>query len=89
VIAGVIVDLLNTIPFAVTVTSGGNGTADKFTMPANAVAVKAVFEPVPVIDTTQYITLWGKQTRYVSNFFNWILCIFLFGWIWMPSEKGP
>jgi len=34
-------------------------------------------------DTTKYISLWGKQTKYVSNFWNWIMVIFLFGWIWM------
>ena len=33
--------------------------------------------------TKQYIKLWGKTTKYVSNFGNWLLCIFLFGWIWM------
>jgi hypothetical protein len=35
------------------------------------------------VDTTNYIKLWGKTTKYVSNFWNWLLCILCFGWIWM------
>ena len=35
------------------------------------------------VDTTKYIKLWGKTTKYVSNFGNWLLCIICFGWIWM------
>jgi len=35
------------------------------------------------IDDNVYIKLWGKTTKYVSNVWNWILCILLFGWIWM------
>ncbi len=34
-------------------------------------------------DNTKYIKLWGKTTKYVSNFWNWLMCILLFGWIWM------
>ena len=34
-------------------------------------------------DTTNYIKLWGKTTKYVSDFWNWLLCIICFGWIWM------
>jgi uncharacterized repeat protein (TIGR02543 family) len=34
-------------------------------------------------DTTKYISLWGKPTKYASNFGNWLMVIFLFGWIWM------
>ncbi|MCL1951978.1 MAG: hypothetical protein FWF60_04040 [Oscillospiraceae bacterium] len=35
-------------------------------------------------DTGDYFVLWGKTTTYLkSNFWNWILLIFLFGWIWM------
>jgi len=30
-----------------------------------------------------YIKLWGKTTKYLSNFGNWLMVIFLFGWIWM------
>jgi len=30
-----------------------------------------------------YIKLWGKTTKYLSNFGNWLLVIFCFGWIWM------
>jgi hypothetical protein len=32
---------------------------------------------------TKYIKLWGKETKYVDNFGNWLMVIFLFGWIWM------
>ena len=119
VIAGVLLDLLRTIPFAVDVATDGHGTAsaspanaaagtevtltatpasgyhfkewqvtgggvmiaeNKFTMPAQAVAVKAIFEkdapqPAPV----KYIF----NTKYESTFGNWIAFIFLIGWIWM------
>ena len=27
--------------------------------------------------------LWGVQTRWEKNFWNWVLCIVCFGWIWM------
>jgi hypothetical protein len=40
-------------------------------------------DPVDPVDTTKYISLWGKTTGYVSNFLNWLLCIICFGWIWM------
>jgi|GEM_PF-4233615 len=33
--------------------------------------------------TQKYIRLWGKTTKYAANFWNWLLCIFCFGWIWM------
>ena len=29
------------------------------------------------------ISLWGKLTKYESTFWNWLMVIFLFGWIWM------
>ncbi|MDR1734222.1 MAG: InlB B-repeat-containing protein, partial [Oscillospiraceae bacterium] len=29
------------------------------------------------------IHLWGKHTKYESNFINWLLVIICFGWIWM------
>jgi hypothetical protein len=40
---------------------------------------------MPVVPTTpvKYIKLWGKETSYVDNFGNWLMVIFLFGWIWM------
>ena len=31
----------------------------------------------------QYITLWGKVTKWEKNFLNYILLILCFGWIWM------
>ncbi|MCL1952385.1 MAG: hypothetical protein FWF60_06115 [Oscillospiraceae bacterium] len=35
-------------------------------------------------DTGDYFKLWGKTTKYLkSNFWNWILLIVCFGWIWM------
>lgn len=30
-----------------------------------------------------YIKLWGKTTKWEKTTWNWILCIALFGWIWM------
>lgn len=30
-----------------------------------------------------YFTLWGKTTNWEKSFWNWILCIVFFGWIWM------
>ncbi|MCL1952383.1 MAG: hypothetical protein FWF60_06105, partial [Oscillospiraceae bacterium] len=36
------------------------------------------------VDDSAYFKLWGKTTTYLkSNFWNWILLIFCFGWIWM------
>jgi len=32
---------------------------------------------------TPKIRLWGRETGYESNLFNWLLCIVCFGWIWM------
>jgi hypothetical protein len=34
-------------------------------------------------NSEKLIHLWGKQTKYLSNFWNWIMVIFFFGWIWM------
>ena len=65
------------------VTSGGVTVVNnKFTMPGNDVTVKAIFEK-----DTKYIKLWGVTTKFVSDFGNWLLCIFLFGWIWMVFVK--
>ena len=46
-----------------------------FTMPAANTTVTATYESV--------IRLWGKNTKYASSFWNWLMCILLFGWIWM------
>ncbi|MCL1952557.1 MAG: DUF6273 domain-containing protein [Oscillospiraceae bacterium] len=36
------------------------------------------------VDDSLYIRLWGKTTKYLKScFWNWILLIFCFGWIWM------
>ena len=71
-----------------TFTDGTNKTDEvaKFIMPDGAVTATAIYEPInpdPPPDNKKYIRLWGKQTKYLSNLFNWILCIFCFGWIWM------
>jgi len=39
----------------------------------------------PGTDQKQYFKLWGKVTRWEKNFWNWILLIVCFGWIWMAS----
>jgi uncharacterized repeat protein (TIGR02543 family) len=35
-------------------------------------------------DPCVHFVLWGVHTKYVKNFWNWVLMIFGFGWIWMP-----
>ncbi|MCL1952779.1 MAG: fibronectin type III domain-containing protein [Oscillospiraceae bacterium] len=36
------------------------------------------------VDDSAYFKLWSKTTTYLkSNFWNWILLIVCFGWIWM------
>jgi hypothetical protein len=52
-----------------------NSAATTFGMPASDVTVTAQFDTV--------IRLWGKNTGYASNIWNWLLCILCFGWIWM------
>jgi hypothetical protein len=72
-----------------TATAGGfadpTAPSTTFTMPAGNATVTASFKAAGGggTDTTKYIKLWGKTTGYVSNFWNWLMCIFLFGWIWM------
>jgi hypothetical protein len=39
--------------------------------------------PTPPPTPDKYIKLWGKETTYKDNFGNWLMVIFLFGWIWM------
>jgi len=60
-----------------------NGTSTVYRL--NVTRADQATPPTPPTPTpdVQYIHLWGKQTKYISNFLNWILCIFLFGWIWM------
>jgi len=66
-----------------TVVSGGavlenaNDPSTKFTMPANAVTVRADFAEGDEIP--DYIL----STKYEKNFWNWFKFIVLFGWIWM------
>jgi len=37
----------------------------------------------PPVARVKYVGLFGNNTRYVSNFWNWFKFIVLFGWIWM------
>ena len=46
-------------------------------------AYSALTQKAVVQKDSDYIWLWGKKTGYLSNFLNWMLCIFCFGWIWM------
>jgi hypothetical protein len=39
--------------------------------------------PPPVVDTTKYLTIMGKETKYEDTPLNWFLLIVCFGWIWM------
>ena len=71
-------------------TATGGGFADPyspsttFTMPSGNATVTANFKDAGGSGAeTPYIRLWGKTTGYVSNFWNWCMVIFLFGWIWM------
>ena len=34
-------------------------------------------------NTSDYFKLWGKETTWKKTFFNWVLLIVCFGWIWM------
>jgi hypothetical protein len=52
-----------------------NSATTTFIMPAQNVTVTATYDSM--------IRLWGKTTKYASNFLNWLLCIVCFGWIWM------
>ncbi|MCL1951447.1 MAG: hypothetical protein FWF60_01325 [Oscillospiraceae bacterium] len=46
-------------------------------------ACKAVTETQVIPATGKFIHLWGKETKWLDNFWNWLLVIFCFGWIWM------
>ncbi|MDR1463742.1 MAG: hypothetical protein LBJ11_00370 [Oscillospiraceae bacterium] len=35
------------------------------------------------VDDTEYFRLWGKTTKWPKTPLNWLLCILLFGWLWM------
>jgi len=37
----------------------------------------------PEPNQKQYFRLWGKTTRWEKTFWNWVLLIVCFGWIWM------
>jgi len=39
--------------------------------------------PITQTDPKQYFKLWGKVTRWEKTFWNWVLLIVCFGWIWM------
>ncbi|MCL1951442.1 MAG: fibronectin type III domain-containing protein [Oscillospiraceae bacterium] len=42
-----------------------------------------VMETQTIAATGKFIKLWGKETKWLDNFGNWLLVIFCFGWIWM------
>ena len=58
-----------------------NSAATTFTMGTGAATVTATYKNAP--PSAKYIKLWGKVTKYLDNFGNWLLVIFCFGWIWM------
>jgi len=60
----------------VTLSSPGSASTS-FTMPANAVTVTASFKDAPASAKKIF------TTKYDSNFWNWLLFIVCFGWIWM------
>ena len=39
--------------------------------------------PVNQTNPKQYFKLWGKVTKWEKTFWNWLLLILCFGWIWM------
>ena len=77
------------------VVSGGVTIAsNKFTMPNGAVTVKAVFEKpahqhsfgtkrITSLGTWEKTCACGETQRSPFGFFDWILYIVFFGWIWM------
>jgi hypothetical protein len=55
---------------------------NRFTMPDNAVTIKAIFEQIPIGNGGgERNTIFS--TDYESNFWNWFMFIALLGWIWM------
>jgi len=46
---------------------------------------KAASCVVTVLESAKYVRLFGLETKYESNIWNWFMFIALFGWIWMWS----
>jgi uncharacterized repeat protein (TIGR02543 family) len=66
--------------------ANANSASTTFTMGAGAATVTATYKPAGGGGTPtpeKYIKLWSKETKYKDNFGNWLLVIFLFGWLWM------
>jgi len=63
------------------VTAIGKGTATVTVTTAEG--GKSAACSVTVTDPNKYVGLFGRETTYVSNFWNWFKFIVLFGWIWM------
>ena len=61
----------------VTLTSPDDASTS-FRMPANAVTFTAAFKDAP-----KYVGLFGFNTKYISEPWNWVKFIVLFGWVWM------
>ncbi|MDR1735070.1 MAG: InlB B-repeat-containing protein [Oscillospiraceae bacterium] len=59
-----------TVTLTATISKGGVTVTRQFTV---------VVQPLDCVN----IHLWGKHTKYESNFINWLLVIICFGWIWM------
>ena len=58
-----------------------NAKTTFFVMPNTEVEVTANFIEVPPV--LRYVRLFGFNTKYVSNHWNWAKFILFFGWIWM------
>jgi len=53
-------------------------------MISNAIdALNNAISALEKVVAKEYFTLWGKTTTWEKTTMNWILLIFLFGWIWM------
>jgi len=77
--SGTYIDLEGTVKTAADYTTPTTKTGYRtYTDGTSTVWVK-----IPV-DDSAYFKLWGKTTTYLkSDFWNWILLIVCFGWIWM------
>ncbi|MDR2687580.1 MAG: DUF6273 domain-containing protein [Oscillospiraceae bacterium] len=64
--------------------SNPTSASTSFTMPANAVTLTATYKDAGGgTDDTKYVGLFGINTAYPSNCWNWFMFIALFGWVWM------